>query len=465
MRKGLFTVLTIVCLAAFTACAGGKDKPGEQPGGATGHVTAGKKEYQFVSEDFEQGNRPGATGNAMLRTEKGFYHYNDTLGGFRYYDAATGKEMFLCNKPECRHDGNEFCVATNEKYTVLDYCLYGERLMVFAAEVTETQVLYKVLALALDGASMDEVATVLELERSPDMSIYTSRMYLHRNKALLTFTTGASYEQEDTMHNGTALLDLNTKNVTFFAEEPLAKENEETTDITAYGDYFYYCKKEGKKTVLHRYHIENGTDETCKLLTNFTGDYAVLEEDYIVYLRSSQKALCTYRFSTGENEEKVMLYEKVPKYDSYGNLLHETEEGVPAQGLVTDGTYLYVPQATIHFDVPYSDGRVEEWTEAESACIRVFNKELEEVTVLNLAEQLPLENGEYDCSAEESISLRTTHNLGFRYMGEDIYWCPVSVLGHSVTDQTVENHVYHCKRSAFLTGEPEFEFVYKYNID
>ena len=453
MRKVLFTVLTIVCLVTFAGC--NKNKQGDQPGEAT----AGKKEYQFISEDFEQGNRPGTKGNAMMRTEKGFYHYNDTLGGFRYYDAATGNEMFLCNKPECRHDGNEFCVATNEKYTVLDYCLYGEHLMVFAAEVTETQVLYKVLVLALDGSSMDEVATVLELERTPDMSLYTSRMYLHRNKALLTFTTGASYEQEDTMHYGVALFDLNTKSITFLDEEPLAKENAEMTGITAYGNYFYYCRKEGKKTVLHRYHITDGTDESCKFLTNFTGDYAVLEEDYIVYLRSSQKTLCTYRFSTGENEEKVMLYEKESLHDLYGNLLYETEEGLPAVGLVTDGTYLYVPQATIHFDVPYSDGRVEEWTEGESTCIRVFNKELEEVTVMNLVEQLPLENGEYDFSAEASFSIRTTQNLGFRYMGEDIYWCPVSVPDMD----TVENHVYYCKRSDLLAGEPKFEFLYGYS--
>ena len=454
MRKGLVTALLLLCLLVFAACK--KDKPGEQPGEIAGDASAGKTEYQFVSEDFEQGNRPGTMGNAMLRTEKGFYHYNDTLGGFRYYDVATGKEMFLCNKPECRHDGNEFCVATNEKYTVLDYCLYGERLMVFAAEVTETQVLYKVLALALDGSSMDEVTTVLELERSPDMSLYTSRMYLHRNKALLTFTTGASYEQEDTMHTmhyGMAFLDLNTKNISFLDEEPLAKENVETTDITAYGDYFYYCRKEGKKTVLHRRHIENGTDETCKLLVNFSGDYAVLEEDYIVYLRRNKKTLCTYRFSTGENEEKVMLYEKVPQYDIAGMLLFETEEGVPAQGLVTDGTYLYVLQATNHIVLQEEE---DELTFSESACVRVFNKELEEVTVIEMTEQLPLT--EFETGSDVFRRFRTTYNCGFRYLGEDIYWCPCVAVDH----QTLEIHVFHCKRSDFLVGEPEFEFVYKY---
>ena len=453
MRKGLLTILTILCLAGLAGCA--KDKPGEQPG----EDAAGKKEYRFVSEDFEQGNRPGAKGNAMLRTEKGFYHYNDTLGGFRYYDAATGKEMFLCNKPECRHDGNEFCVATNEKYTVLDYCLYGERLMVMAAELTETQILYKVLALALDGSSMDEVATVLELEKAAEMNLYAGRMYLHRNKALLTFTMGASYEQEDTMHYGAALLDLNAKEATFFDETPIAKENVEMTGITACGDYFYYCQKEGKKTILHRYHIADGTDETCKLLTNFYGEYAVLEEDYIVYLRGDKTVLCTYRFSTGENEEKVTLFGMVPQFGSNLNVVGVSEGEFPAVDLVTDGTYLYVPQAMIHFDVPYSDGRVEEWTEGEFTCIRVFNKELEEVTVMNLVEQLPLENGEYDCSAEASFSIRTTQNLGFRYMGEDIYWCPISVPDMD----TVENHVYYCKRSDLLAGEPKFEFVYGYS--
>jgi len=404
MRKGILTIMTVLCLAGLAGC--GKDTPKtEQSGEATKVATSGKKELQFVSEDFEQGNRPGTMGNAMLRTEQGFYHYNDTLEGFRYYDNASGNELFLCNKPECRHDGNEFCVATNEKYTVLDYDLYGEHLMVFVAEVTDTQVFYKVLALALDGSSMDEVATVLELERTPDMSLYASKMYLHRNKALLTFTTGASYELEDTMYYGLALFDLNTKNVTFLDEEPLAKENVETTGVTAYGNYFYYCRKEGKKIVLHRHHIENGTDERCKLLTGFTGDYAVLEEDYIVYLRRSRKALCTYRFSTGENEEKVMLYEKVPQYDIAGMLLFETEEGVPAQGLVTDGTYLYVLQATNH---NVTQEEEEEITSSESTCIRVFNKELEEVTVIEMTEQLPLT--EFEIGSDVFKLFRTTYN-------------------------------------------------------
>ena len=176
-----------------------------------------------------------------------------------------------------------------------------------------------------------------------------------------------------------------------------------------------------------------------------------MEEDYIVYLRSSRKALCTYRFSTGENEEKVMLYEKVPQYDIAGMLLFETEEGLPVQKLVTDGTYLYVHQALNHNIIADNEDEIT-WT--ESACVRVFNKELEEVTVIEMTNYFPVE--EFDSA---DYFFRTTYNFGFRYMGEDIYWCPVSVID----PQTSEIHVYHCKRSNFLAGEPKVEFLYKYS--
>jgi len=456
MKKILVATVFVLCLAAFAGCS--KDKPGpEQPGEATKTVakegTAGKKENQFVSADFHQGNRSGSFGNTMMRTEKGFYHYNYTEGGFRYYDAATEKEMFLCNKPECRHDGNEFCVATNQKYIVLDYCLYDGRIMVFAAEVTDTQLLYKVLSLALDGSSMEEVSTVFSVERTPDTGLYASRMYIHRHKALLTFATGAPGHQTDTMHYGTALFDLNTRDVIFLDEEPLAKENVEITDVTAYGDYFFYCRKEGKKTVLHRHHIENGTDESCKLLTNFSGVYTVLDEDYIVYLRSSKRVLCTYHFSTGQNEEKVQLMGEQYYYDKDMNVVAMGTVEQDAMDLVTDGTYLYVPMAVRQFVLEDENG--EEYTWTESACVRVYNKELEEVTVMDMAKNLPAEDF---VSSEKWI--RTAYSCGFRYLGEDIYWCPVSTKNNAR-----EIYVFRCKRSDFLAGEPKFTFVYKYSED
>ena len=45
-----------------------------------------------------------------------------------------------------------------------------------------------------------------------------------------------------------------------------------------------------------------------------------------------------------------------------------------------------------------------------------------------------------------------------RYMGDDIYWCMVP---KDTTDS--EWYVFRGKREDFIAGEPEFEYVYRYN--
>ena len=439
MKKIIIETILILCIFGCAGCK--KEKKTE----------IGNK-YESISGDFNED-----TGRLMI-TDKGYYYYSYAYGtyGYRYGDKETGNDMFLCNKPECKHDGNPFCVATNKNYRVLNQnYIYDGRLIVAVIDETDTNYEFKLMELALDGSEASEICTYYRLVK--DGFVVTNyggyKMYIHRDKAFLPMNVIGTSGMEDTERFGVAIVDLKTYEVSYLDEEPLSKENIPTTDITAYGDYFYYCRKEGKKNVLHRYHIIDGTDEKCRLLTNFTGDYAVLEEDYIVYLRRNKETLCTYRFSTGENEEKVMLYEKVPQYDIAGNLLFETEEGVPAVGLVTDGTYLYVLQATNHIVLQEEE---DELTFSESACVRVFNKELEEVTVIEMTEQLPLT--EFETGSDVFRMFRTTYNCGFRYLGEDIYWCPCVAVDH----QNLEIHVFHCKRSDFLAGEPEFEFVYKY---
>ena len=74
-----------------------------------------------------------------MLSEKGYYYYSYTDRGLRYYDFSTQKDIFLCNKPECLHDGNAFCVATNRKYGKIDYVLYGDRIYMSAFELDENE--------------------------------------------------------------------------------------------------------------------------------------------------------------------------------------------------------------------------------------------------------------------------------------------------------------------------------------
>ena len=118
MKKAIVMGLAVLGILGLAGCK--KEQEQEQ-----------KKELSFVSADYQRGNTSKYLPEPMMKTEKGYYYYSEFYKGFRYYDVATDKEMYLCNKPECRHDGNQFCVATNEKYRVLDYCLYGENIMVY----------------------------------------------------------------------------------------------------------------------------------------------------------------------------------------------------------------------------------------------------------------------------------------------------------------------------------------------
>lgn len=440
MRKGLFAVGAILCLAVFAGCSEGKDKLGEQPGEATKAATSGKKEFQFVSEDFEPGNMTKYM-LAMMKTDKGFYRYNSGDGALYYYDTATEKSMVLCNKPECRHDGNEFCVGTNDKYLYLDQCLYGDRMLRYALEMTETQCYFKVLSVALDGSVMDEIATVLEFARPTEgFSAFHCSMYAHRNKVILTMNGSEDYY-------GVASLDLNTKEVIYWYEEPFGKENEVIFDVTGAGDYFYYCKKEGKKTVLYRRHIETGATESFRLLPNFAGEYVVLDEDRIAYLKSTGKVVCLHRISTGENVEQTKLMRHYYGYlgdGLYGNG-PEKKDG-QAYRLETDGTYVYAVEAPLHY------GKAQAERARTEAYIYVLNHELEEVALVDMEKTVL----ELDFEAIEWAS--QCYTLTLRYMGEDIYWELVPADASKT-----ETYVFRCKRSDFVAGEPKFTFVYQYN--
>lgn len=448
MKKGILVVLTVLCLVGLAGCS--KDKLGgdSDTNSVTKTETPVKIDTKFVSEDYEPGNRTKYL-LPMLKTDKGFYHYAYADGGLHYYDVATGKTMFLCNKPECKHDGNEFCVATNQKYLALGHCLYNDVILKYVVEKTDTQYRFKVISVALDGSAMNEVANVLEFEKPVgDFSIYQCFMYVHRNKVFLTMTGFGQAELEE--YYGVALLDLNTREVTYLNEEPFSKNNVGVESITAAGDYFYYCKRDGKKLLLHRYNIETGTDESFRLLPNFAGDYVVLDEDRIAYIKRSGTVICTYQVSTGQNVEQTRMLS--PQYEHrWDGTWQKSENKMESQvyQLATDGTYVYAAGGYTAYMGTGENG--EQIVTEREAYIHVLSKELEEIALVDMGEAAAT-LGFDDMEWEES-----SYTQMLRYMGDEIYW---NLIPKGTQDS--ERYVFRCKRSDFLTGEPKFTFVYRY---
>ena len=436
MRKQIL-ILAGLCLLCFAAC-----KTAAPQGTVTGEP--GKEESKGVSTTFSAKDY-NQDEESVRVTEHGYYYYSYSHGGFRYVDGATGTEMYLCNKPECKHDGNAFCVATNDKYTVLGTQLYSGRIVANVVEETDTQYLYKLLDIAPDGSIANEIVTYYTLEKTGAAKVVlhgAGGILIHRNKAMLPMLAGGVESLEDTKYCGCAIVDLNTKEVTYLDEVPFAKENAEVTDISAFGDYIYYCRKEGKKTVLHRYHIGNGTDETHKLLVGFGGEYCIPDEEHVVYLKSTGRDLCVYSYATGENEEKLKLMGTKTFFLQDGTTM-ESEEAYTAVGVQTDGDYFYVAEQSY---TTMSKNSVSGETEEKNyARVYVYDREFESVTVLNLAEERNrlLQEGE--------TKIYGAHTE-LTYLGDKIYW----VLSNGVDTQ----YMMTCEKNGFLAGTPEFQLIY-----
>ncbi len=440
-RKNFARIVCIGVAAAMLAgCTGGGPGDKEQPG------KTDRDSLTFVSEDYKPGNA------TVMKTEQGFYYYSDSEKGFRYYDPATGKDMFLCNKPECRHDGNEFCAATNDKYGIDCVGMYGGRIFATAIVATDTQFEFQLISVALDGSALNEEVTYLTLENTGPLPAYhidKKQIYIHRNVAMIPMWMVGDIGTDVRMLFGTAVVNLDTKEVTYLDEEPLSGDNVEITDITACGDYIYYCKKEGKKTVLHRYNITDGTDETHKLLVGFKGNYVVQDDNTVVYTKSDNRTLCVYHRETGENEEKLPLKRLKRVCNTECTVTWEMEGAYEALELKTDGDYIYVKEPSARNPLFNDTFNLDEgWDESY---IHVFDKELTEVASVNMAEAMAFAK-EAGLEEEESLSL---HRMRHLYFDDDT----VYVVSPKAGDYS-KSCVYECPKEEFLTGEPQFEYIF-----
>ena len=435
-----FLMLSVLVLAG---CA--KEKAGEE---GTREEDA-ELHRELASIDYNRGYASVWDDQMVMVTEKGYYYYNkrefsgsnETMG-LRYVDAETGKDIFLCNKPECRHDGNQFCSATNKKYEISATFLYGDRIYAVATEETDTQYLMKLLSVTLDGSELNEELTIYTLEKTGGKWFGNCYGFLiHRNTAIIGFSFNLAAGEESKC--GTAVADLNTGDVVYLDEEPLSAENIGINNLNAYGDTIYYCKKEGKKNVLYRYHITNGTVDTCELLAGFNQKYAVLDEDTIVYMKSSGRALGVYHPSTGENTEHRLTETEI----SYGENGEEIEQSVEytGGGIKTDGTYLYVPQQGVTH---------REFGRVFCFVIHVFDRNLNEIAAVDMGPLL--ETFQTDTGEEVVADDAALRDIGefVMYLGEDIYFLSY-IMGTNL-----DHYVHRCKRSDLFAGNPQLEFVF-----
>lgn len=437
MRKAI--VLGLVCLTGLLALAGcKKDAPKES-------VLSGA----VLPEDYKK-----ETGGMML-TEQGYYYCSMENRDLHYYDFATGTDMYLCNKPECKHDGNKFCVATNDKYRIDRVCLYGGRIFATAVEETDTEYLFKVLQIALDGSEMNELVTYYTLAKTGATAVEYAddNLFIHRNRMVIPMQVNG--QGEDTTYYGTAWVDLDTKDVSYFDEEALSKDNIAVTDLDGFGDYIFYCKQVTKKKIeLYRYHMTDGAVETRKLVTSFGGQYVPLDENTVVYIRKNGKTFYVYDHATGENEEKGLTFtftEHLHDEDGADNIWEHDSEAV---GLRYDGTYFYVADKSYLRSDHSPEGNGESVIIGNSY-LHIFNENFEKLAEMNVVDEFSRPRPWKELVYLGKYLHHSDPNAHLCYFGDTVYgvWAKVEAKeGH---------YVVKCSRSDLLAGNPEYELVVK----
>lgn len=406
-------------------------------------ILTGCGKRNFPMEDYVRENPQNDMGSIM-KTETGFY-YNAGPGqplSLHYYDMESGQDIFLCSKPECQHDGNEFCTATNSQYVVNSTCLYGGRIYIAVVKAVDAQYSFQLLSAAPDGTELSEVVTYLAVNDTsmiPILGGMSRGMMIHRGKAVLSYQL-RNKDNMDVGINGTVIYDLKTGEMDSLTEYTLEESMDGQNRFCGYGDYIYYNTLVGHKTTLSRYCLTDGSIEDLELEINYSGVYTVMDEDTIYYTRNSKKgSLYEYHHSTGKTIEHQKVFVREETFETVEGNLITAESMYEVSDLETDGNYLFAGEDVRmhHVNVEVLEKSVlVAGTFENSSILHVFDATLNEVT---------------------GVVMGTSQICGYRD------WYTVNILDNEVYVRTPRS-MYRCSMDSFLSGEPEYEELFSFAI-
>jgi hypothetical protein len=296
--------------------------------------------------------------NPIMEIDDGFY-YSDIVGRnhqigelglqLRYYDKATGADIFLCAKPECQHDGSDFCPATGSgsAFQPVHTALYDGYLYINGFEQsgeTMTAVLYRANP---DGTALDRLAALVSVTGSQFMYYHDFRgaFVIHRGKLFVAFYAGNDFR-------GLVMFDLETLKHEIIVEASFDTHGAQWSpdNIKAAGDYLYYTLTVRTQHYIYRYNIFTGEHERVCNVMGFWTPYIVIGDE-IWHSRSGSGTgmggITIHNMTTGEsrNFDGLALYAEANVIvDENGRVRKENFNGCD---IMFDGEYLYVSSNNI----------------------------------------------------------------------------------------------------------------------
>lgn len=314
--RNIFCALLAACAALpMTGCAGSQT------------------EYA----DYAPGNDNLNGFPPIMETEFGYYSSDN---GLIYNDKETGKCVYLCSKPECPHDGSDYCTATGGRWVDESFAMSGGYLYFNAVDIIVTNELhetqYKLFRASLNGSELTEICTYNKFSGQSgslgmdDMDFDNGRqLAVHRGKAIVPFKSGKTAEPD----YNTIIVDLDTG-----AFEPLPSPEYDLSNSLCgqcgyypNGEYLYYTiipRELESTTYLYRYNFSTKQTEQIDINAFFTSYAANEGKIYYTLPQNGDTAANISVYDTDSGEATVLA---------------ELDE-LSAPKLLFDGTYLFITE-------------------------------------------------------------------------------------------------------------------------
>ena len=402
-------------------------------------MCTGCRSKETAMEDYVRSNPVSVFMNAIMKSDTGYY-YCTGVGremSLHYYDIKSGQNIFLCSKPECRHDGDAFCTATSGKYIVDNTCMYGGELYLNVVETTDTEYLYKLLKVSGDGTQLTELVTYMTINKTSLVPVMGNEIIMHRGCVAMSYWL-ANTDNSEVGMNGMFFYNLVDGKLTQLPEIDINKGKR--WRISGCGDYIYYNTTEGHKNRVSRYSLKDGSIEKMEFLISYNGMYEVWDEDTIYYTRSGS-SLYEYKISTKENKEhRDFSVNRVTYHNEWGD--YESKQEYILSDMVTDGTYLYTTEEANFHNISLEAKKrfigTPDIVEQMKSYVRVYNANLQEIAKVEIVTE--------------------------KYLGYTDFFS-LAILDGTVYLQTPEK-VFACSVEDFITAaEPPFCEVYSNEID
>ncbi len=283
---------------------------------------------------------------ATMKSTEGYYYTENSTDNNKltvyYYDPQSKVSIPLCAKPQCEHDGGDFCAATGDE--MIAYTLfYDNYIYKLCYEIVEDNMFsYTLLRSDMQG---NELSVVSDIFTSPvGLQIDIANVFCHYGQMFFT----AKKYIGDTPTNHVYSVNLNSGDVKEI-EIPDAKKYERYPYMTADGDYIYIATEdevnaEGQTwnkidadTVMHRYNLKTGEIEIIqdmpKIYSSFTVDKGII---YYTTVDRGENTFSLVSYDTDKKETKALVDNRQMVYMD-GKFISDNGAKV-----VTDRTYLYI---------------------------------------------------------------------------------------------------------------------------